>query len=126
MQFAKHLPFTHVLLDLDVTSKKRLFEQIGLLFENENRIARATVFDALLAREKLGSTGLGLGVVTYVGLGAVMTQVQNAVLAQWGLIPYGAMTLMSMSGVTQGVGIILGAMAARFSMLQLSSIARIV
>ena len=62
MQFAKHLPFTHVLLDLDVTSKKRLFEQIGLLFENENRIGRATVFDALLAREKLGSTGLGLGV----------------------------------------------------------------
>jgi PTS system nitrogen regulatory IIA component len=62
MQFANHLPFTHVLLDLDVTSKKRLFEQIGLLFENENRIGRATVFDALLAREKLGSTGLGLGV----------------------------------------------------------------
>jgi nitrogen PTS system EIIA component len=59
MQFAKHLPLTHVLLDLDVSSKKRLFEQIGLLFENENRIARATVFDALFAREKLGSTGLG-------------------------------------------------------------------
>jgi PTS system nitrogen regulatory IIA component len=62
MQFAKYLPVTHVLLDLDVTSKKRLFEQIGLLFENENRIARATVFDALFAREKLGSTGLGHGV----------------------------------------------------------------
>ncbi len=59
MQFAKHLPLTHVLLDLDVSSKKRLFEQIGLLFENENRISRATVFDALFAREKLGSTGLG-------------------------------------------------------------------
>jgi nitrogen PTS system EIIA component len=59
MQFAKHLPVTHVLLDLDVSSKKRLFEQIGLLFENENGIARATVFDALFAREKLGSTGLG-------------------------------------------------------------------
>ena len=47
---------------MDVTSKKRLFEQIGLLFENENRVARANVFDALFAREKLGSTGLGLGV----------------------------------------------------------------
>jgi nitrogen PTS system EIIA component len=57
--FAKHLPPSHVLLDLDVSSKKRLFEQIGLLFENENGIARATVFDALFAREKLGSTGLG-------------------------------------------------------------------
>ncbi len=60
--FAKHLPLTRVVLDLDVSSKKRLFEQIGLLFENENRIARATVFDALFAREKLGSTGLGHGV----------------------------------------------------------------
>lgn len=62
MQFARHLRLTHVMLDLDVTSKKRLFEQIGLLFENENGIARAAVFNALLAREKLGSTGLGVGV----------------------------------------------------------------
>ena len=59
---AKHLPVSHISLDLDITSKKRLFEQIGLLFENENRIARASVFDALFAREKLGSTGLGYGV----------------------------------------------------------------
>ena len=59
---AKLLPISHVALDLDITSKKRLFEQIGLLFENENRVARAQVFDALFAREKLGSTGLGLGV----------------------------------------------------------------
>jgi PTS system nitrogen regulatory IIA component len=59
---SKHLPRTHVLLDLDVTSKKRLFEQIGLLFENESKLARANVFDALFAREKLGSTGLGFGV----------------------------------------------------------------
>ena len=60
--FAKFLPITHVLLDLEVSSKKRLFEQIGLLIENENKIARATVFGALFAREKLGSTGLGHGV----------------------------------------------------------------
>ena len=58
----KSLALSHVALDLDVTSKKRLFEQIGLMFENEDRIARATVFDALFAREKLGSTGLGFGV----------------------------------------------------------------
>ena len=60
--FAKHLPASHVLLDLDVSSKKRLFEQIGLHFENENGIGRASVFDALFAREKLGSTGLGHGI----------------------------------------------------------------
>ena len=59
---SKSLALSHIALDLDVTSKKRLFEQIGLLFENEDRIARATVFDALFAREKLGSPGLGFGV----------------------------------------------------------------
>jgi PTS system nitrogen regulatory IIA component len=52
----------HVVLDLDVSSKKRLFEQIGLLFENSRQIPRARVFDSLFDREKLGSTGLGYGV----------------------------------------------------------------
>ncbi|MBL8510980.1 MAG: PTS sugar transporter subunit IIA [Betaproteobacteria bacterium] len=59
---SKYLPLPRILLDVDVTSKKRLFEQIGLVFENENRIPRAQVFEALFAREKLCSTGLGLGV----------------------------------------------------------------
>src|SRR5258708_33517955 len=56
------LPLNHVLLDLDVSSKKRLFEQIGLLFENSRQIPLARVFDSLFDREKLGSTGLGYGV----------------------------------------------------------------
>ncbi len=51
-----------VLLDLSVSSKKRLFEQIGLLFENNHGIERGKVFDSLFARERLGSTGLGDGV----------------------------------------------------------------
>ena len=59
---SKSLSVSRISLDMDITSKKRLFEQIGLMFENENRIARASVFDALFAREKLGSTGLGQGV----------------------------------------------------------------
>ena len=56
------LPLNHVLLDLDVSSKKRLFEQIGLMFENSRQIPRARVFDSLFDREKLGSTGLGQGI----------------------------------------------------------------
>ncbi len=59
---AKLLPVANVLLDLDVSSKKRVFEQAGLLFENQNAIARAIVTDNLFARERLGSTGLGHGV----------------------------------------------------------------
>jgi PTS system nitrogen regulatory IIA component len=56
------LPPSNVLLDLSASSKKRVFEQAGLMFENNHGIARATVFDSLFARERLGSTGLGQGV----------------------------------------------------------------
>ena len=59
---AKLLPPSNIALGLDLTSKKRLFEQAGLLFENNQGIARSKVFDSLFARERLGSTGLGQGV----------------------------------------------------------------
>ena len=49
---AKLLPLSNVVLDLDVSSKKRLFEQAGLLFENNQGVARSVVFDSLFAREK--------------------------------------------------------------------------
>ncbi|MEO6024233.1 MAG: PTS IIA-like nitrogen regulatory protein PtsN [Burkholderiales bacterium] len=52
----------HIALDLDIASKKRLFEQIGLIFENTQQISHSVVFDSLLSRERLGSTGLGYGV----------------------------------------------------------------
>src|SRR5213075_2508775 len=58
----KLLSPTHVLVDLQASSKKRLFEQAGLLFENHDGIARSQVFDSLFARERLGSTGLGQGI----------------------------------------------------------------
>jgi PTS system nitrogen regulatory IIA component len=56
------LPVENIILDTESTSKKRVFERAGLLFENTRQIARAQVFDSLFAREKLGSTGLGRGV----------------------------------------------------------------
>jgi PTS system nitrogen regulatory IIA component len=59
---AQLLPGSNVMLDVDVSSKKRVFEQVGLRFENNHQLARSQVFDSLFAREKLGSTGLGQGV----------------------------------------------------------------
>jgi PTS system nitrogen regulatory IIA component len=59
---SKILPPDNILLDTESTSKKRVFERAGLLFENNQQIARSQVFDSLFAREKLGSTGLGQGV----------------------------------------------------------------
>ena len=59
---SKILPPENVILDADSSSKKRVFERVGILFENTHQIARSQVFDSLFAREKLGSTGLGQGV----------------------------------------------------------------
>jgi PTS system nitrogen regulatory IIA component len=51
-----------VLAQVEVTSKKRAFEEAGLLFENLYGLSRALVTDSLFSRERLGSTGLGHGV----------------------------------------------------------------
>lgn len=59
---AQLLPLSNVVVDLDASSKKRVFEHAGLLFENNQGIARSTVFDSLFSRERLGSTGLGQGI----------------------------------------------------------------
>ena len=59
---ARLLPLSNVVVELDADSKKSVFEQAGLLFENDLHIARSQVFDSLFIREKLGSTGLGYGV----------------------------------------------------------------
>ena len=59
---AKLLPPANVAVDISVSSKKRLFEHLGLLFENNHGVARSAVFDSMFARERLGSTGLGQGV----------------------------------------------------------------
>jgi nitrogen PTS system EIIA component len=61
-QIAKLLPPENIVVGLEASSKKRVFEQAGLLFENRHGIARSQVYDALFAREKMGSTGLGQGI----------------------------------------------------------------
>jgi PTS system nitrogen regulatory IIA component len=46
-----------------VGSKKRLLEHISeLLAKNAPQLSRNEIFDSLISREKLGSTGLGKGV----------------------------------------------------------------
>ena len=61
-RLASILPPAQVLVRVDATSKKRAFEEAGLLFENLHGLGRALITDSLFARERLGSTGLGHGV----------------------------------------------------------------
>jgi PTS system nitrogen regulatory IIA component len=84
------LPPVNVLIDVDVSSKKRVFEQVGLLFENSIHIARSTVFDSLFAREKLGSTGLGQGIAIPHGRVKGLKDAAGAVVRLKQPIPFDA------------------------------------
>ncbi len=61
-RLASILPAAQVLVHVDASSKKRAFEEAGLLFENLHSLNRSLVTDSLFSRERLGSTGLGHGV----------------------------------------------------------------
>lgn len=69
--------------------------------------------------------GLGMGVVTYTGLQVVMDQIKNGVLGNWGAISGAAGQLLGLAGVSDMIGIILGALACRFSMMRLKAISMI-
>lgn len=84
------LPESNIIIDLDVTSKKRVFEQVGLLFENTLHIARSQVFDSLFAREKLGSTGLGQGVAIPHGRIKGLREAAAALVRMKEAIPFDA------------------------------------
>lgn len=79
-RLAEILPAEHILLDVAVSSKKRAFEEIGFLFENQLGLKRLMVSDSLFARERLGSTGLGRGVAIPHGRVKGIKQAQAALL----------------------------------------------
>lgn len=87
---SKILPPNNILLDTESTSKKRMFERVGLLFENNQQIARSQVFDSLFAREKLGSTGLGQAVAIPHGRIAKLRDATAAFLKVSHPIPFDA------------------------------------
>ncbi len=87
---AKLLPVSNILLDADLTSKKRVFEQAGLLLENNESIGRNLIFDSLFAREKLGSTGLGQGVAIPHGRIKGLKAATGAMIRVQSAVPFDA------------------------------------
>ncbi|MEM7504935.1 MAG: PTS sugar transporter subunit IIA [Pseudomonadota bacterium] len=63
MSIAALLAPERIRIDVAAKSKKRALEQLSvLLAEGDEDLSSTKVFDALLARERLGSTGLGFGI----------------------------------------------------------------
>jgi PTS system nitrogen regulatory IIA component len=62
MTLSDVLSLDDILLDLEATSRRGVFEAVGALFAVRHGLNRAQVSNALYAREQLGSTGLGHGV----------------------------------------------------------------
>jgi len=77
-QIADLLPASNVLLGVDASTKSRLFDAIGALFEANLGVGRQTVVDSLSAREKLGSTGLGQGIAIPHGRIKGLAEAQGA------------------------------------------------
>ncbi|KRT53727.1 PTS IIA-like nitrogen regulatory protein PtsN [endosymbiont of Ridgeia piscesae] len=66
-----------ILCGVEISSKKRSLEMLGGLFAaTDSELSQDMVFDALLQRERLGSTGLGRGIALPH---ARMAQIKRAV-----------------------------------------------
>ena len=50
-----------IFLDIEVSSKKKLLELIANIVADQTRLAESSIYNNLLNRERLGSTGLGQG-----------------------------------------------------------------
>lgn len=79
-----------ILTDIEASSKKRVLEEFGLLFERQENLSRAKVTDTLLARERLGSTALGYGVALPHGRMGDLRHPLSALIRVRKPIPYEA------------------------------------
>lgn len=51
-----------IFIDTEVSSKKKLLELIANIVADRSQLAQSTIYNNLLNRERLGSTGLGRGI----------------------------------------------------------------
>lgn len=76
-----------------------------------------------LAKKVLAS--LGIGFLTYEGLTAIGSQVQSAVIVNWGAIGGATIQILSLAGVTTAVGILLSAISAKAALVAIGRIGKV-
>ena len=63
MQLSEIINVNRIKKGVDVLSKKRALEELGnLITQDQTQLNANEIFDSLLSRERLGSTGVGYGV----------------------------------------------------------------
>ncbi len=62
MEIADILSLNAVLANLKAGSKKQLLQELAAVAADETGVHERTIFDVLLERERLGSTGVGKGI----------------------------------------------------------------
>lgn len=82
------LPEANVALDVDATTKARLFDAAGAMFERDIGLTRQGIVASLTAREKLGSTGLGQGIAIPHGRIKGLTEARGAFMRLATPIPF--------------------------------------
>jgi PTS system nitrogen regulatory IIA component len=81
MQIADILPASRVAIDVPALSKKAALEELARLVATDTpNLTPAQAFDGLIARERLGSTGLGNGIAIPHGRIAHLQAMQGAFL----------------------------------------------
>lgn len=79
MQIADLVTLERVACNVKISSKKRIFELLAeLLAKNQQGLTQSEIMESLLARERLGSTGLGHGVAIPHGRSKKLSQAIGA------------------------------------------------
>lgn len=65
--------------------------------------------------------GLGIGVVTAVGMDQALTGLLNVAKASWSSLPAAVMQYMALAGVNTGLALIAGALIARVALIPLKT-----
>lgn len=76
-----------------------------------------------LAKKVLVS--LGIGWVTYSGLTLIVDQVKQEIVATFGQVGGATMQILTLSGIPQAVGIVLGALTAGAALLVYSRLQKV-
>ncbi len=81
MRIADILPASRVAIDVPALSKKAVLEELArLVATDSSNLTPAQAFDGLIARERLGSTGLGNGIAIPHGRITHLQAMQGAFL----------------------------------------------